>query len=78
MARRTGMSQSTASHIWRAFVLKPPRKQTIKISKGPLFIEKWGDDVGQDFKPPDRWGLRDDDIRGHATNSSPSPGRNTR
>ena len=56
MARRTGMSQSTVSRIWRAFMLKPHRSETFKISKDPLFIEKVRDIVGLSQPPPTgRW-----------------------
>jgi transposase len=54
MARRTGMSQSTVSRIWRAFMLKPHLTETFKISKDPLFIEKVRDIVGLYLNPPDR------------------------
>ena len=54
LARRTGLSQSTVSRIWRAFMLKPHRSETFKISKDPLFIEKVRDIVGLYLNPPDR------------------------
>jgi len=54
MAARTGLSQSTVSRIWRAFMLKPHRSETFKISKDPLFIEKVRDIVGLYLNPPDR------------------------
>lgn len=54
MARRTGMSQSTVSRIWRAFMLKPHLSETFKLSKDPLFIEKVRDIVGLYLNPPDR------------------------
>jgi transcriptional regulator with XRE-family HTH domain len=54
LARRTGLSQSTVSRIWRAFALKPHRSETFKISKDPLFIEKVRDVVGLYLNPPDR------------------------
>ena len=54
MARRTGMSQSTVSRIWRAFMLKPHLTESFKISKDPLFIEKVRDIVGLYLNPPDR------------------------
>jgi len=54
MAQRTGLSQSTVSRIWRAFMLKPHRSETFKISKDPLFIEKVRDIVGLYLNPPDR------------------------
>jgi transcriptional regulator with XRE-family HTH domain len=53
MAQRTGLSQSTISRIWRAFMLKPHRSETFKISKDPLFIEKVRDIVGLYLNPPD-------------------------
>ena len=54
MARRTGLSQSTVSRIWRAFALRPHRSETFKISKDPLFIEMVRDIVGLYLNPPDR------------------------
>lgn len=54
MARRTGMSQSAISRIWRAFGLQPHRSETFKLSKDPLFIEKVRDIVGLYLNPPDR------------------------
>jgi transposase len=35
MARRSGMTQSAVSRIWRAFALQPHRAETFKLSKGP-------------------------------------------
>lgn len=54
MARRTGLSQSTISRIWRAFGLQPHRTEAFKLSQDPLFIEKVRDIVGLYLKPPDR------------------------
>jgi transposase len=54
MAQRTGLSQSTISRIWRAFMLKPHRSETFKISKDPLFIEKVRDIVGLYLDPPEK------------------------
>ena len=54
MAKRTGMSQSAISRIWRAFALQPHRTETFKLSKDPLFIEKVRDIVGLYLNPPDR------------------------
>ena len=54
MARRTGMSQSAVSRIWRAFALQPHRTETFKLSSDPLFIEKVRDVVGLYLNPPDR------------------------
>ncbi len=52
MARRTGMSQSAVSRIWRAFALQPHRSETFKLSHDPLFIEKVRDIVGLYLNPP--------------------------
>lgn len=54
MARRTGMSQSAISRIWRAFALQPHRSETFKLSRDPLFIEKVRDIVGLYLHPPER------------------------
>jgi transposase len=54
MARRTGMSQSAISRIWRAFALQPHRTETFKLSSDPLFIEKVRDIVGLYLNPPQR------------------------
>ena len=54
MAKRTGMSQSAVSRIWRAFALQPHRSETFKLSRDPLFIEKVRDIVGLYLHPPDK------------------------
>jgi transposase len=54
LARRSGMSQTAISRIWRAFALQPHRSETFKLSRDPLFIEKVRDIVGLYLKPPDR------------------------
>jgi transposase len=54
MAKRSGLSQSTVSRIWRAFALQPHRVEGFKLSKDPLFIEKVRDIVGLYLHPPDR------------------------
>jgi transposase len=54
MARRSGLSQSTISRIWRAFGLQPHRVEGFKLSKDPLFIDKVRDIVGLYLKPPDK------------------------
>jgi transposase len=54
MARRSGLSQSAVSRIWRAFALYPHRVETFKLSKDPLFIEKVRDIVGLYLHPPDK------------------------
>ena len=40
MARRTGMSQTAVSRIWRAFGLRPHQADTFKLSTDPAFVEK--------------------------------------
>ena len=54
MARRSGLSRSTISRVWRAFALQPHRTETFKLSTDPLFIEKVRDIVGLYLNPPDR------------------------
>ncbi len=52
MARRSGLSQSAVSRIWRAFALQPHRSESFKLSPDPLFIEKVRDIVGLYLNPP--------------------------
>src|SRR5438132_1505747 len=54
MAKRSGLSQTAISRIWRAFALRPHRVESFKLSKDPLFIEKVRDIVGLYLNPPDR------------------------
>jgi transposase len=54
MARASGLSQSTISRIWRAFLLQPHRTETFKLSTDPLFIDKVRDIVGLYMNPPER------------------------
>lgn len=54
MARASGLSQTAISRIWRAFALQPHRRETFKLSRDPLFIEKVRDIVGLYLNPPDR------------------------
>jgi transposase len=54
MAKRSGLSQTMVSLIWRAFALQPHRVEGFKLSKDPLFIEKVRDIVGLYLNPPDR------------------------
>ncbi len=54
MARRTGMSQSAISRIWRAFGRQPHRSETFTLSTDPLFIEKVKDIVGLYLNPPEQ------------------------
>lgn len=52
MAKRSGLSQSAISRVWRAFALQPHRTETFKLSTDPLFIEKVRDIVGLYLNPP--------------------------
>ena len=54
MAQACGLSRNTVHRIWRAFALQPPRTETFKLSKDPLFIGKVRDIVGLYLNPPDR------------------------
>ena len=54
MAKRSGLSQTAVSRIWRAFGLQPHRSETFKLSKDPLFIDKVRDIVGLYLDPPDK------------------------
>ncbi len=54
MARRSGLSQTMISRMWRAFAWQPHRVEGCKLSKAPLFIEKVRDIVGLYLNPPDR------------------------
>ncbi len=54
MAKEVGLTQSAVSRIWRAFGLQPHRRETWKLSKDPLFIEKVRDVVGLYLNPPER------------------------
>jgi len=54
LARRSGVSQTMVSRIWRAFALQPHRVEGFKLSEAPLFIEKVRDIVGLYLNPPDR------------------------
>jgi len=53
MAKKSGLSQSGISRIWRAFALQPHRFESFNLSKDPLFIEKVRDIVGLYLNPPD-------------------------
>jgi len=54
MAKRSGLSQTMVSRIWRAFALQPHRVEGFKLSKDSLFIEKVRDIVGLYLNPPDK------------------------
>lgn len=53
LARRTGLSQSAVSRIWRTFQLKPHRQETFELSNDPYFVEKVRDVVGLYLNPPE-------------------------
>jgi transposase len=52
LARKTGLSQSTISRVWRAFGLKPHRTESFQLSTDPLLIDKVRDIVGLYLDPP--------------------------
>lgn len=54
LARRLDLSHATVGRIWRAFGLQPHRRETFKLSRDPLFVEKVRDVVGLYLHPPDR------------------------
>jgi transposase len=54
MARATGMTQTSISHIWRTFGLQPHRAESFKLSTDPLFVDKVKDIVGLYLDPPER------------------------
>src|SRR5262249_27257629 len=54
MAKRTGMSQTAVSRIWRAFALQPHRSETFKLSQDPMFVDKVRDIVGLYMSPPEK------------------------
>lgn len=53
MSKKTGVSQSSVSRIWRAFELKPHRTRTFTLSTDNFFVEKVRDIVGLYMNPPD-------------------------
>jgi transposase len=53
LAKRTGLSQSTVSRIWRAFNLQPHRVTSFRLSNDPLLVEKVRDIAGLYMNPPD-------------------------
>lgn len=54
MAKRTGISRTTVSRIWRAFGLRPHRSESFKLSTDPQLVEKVRDIVGLYLNPPER------------------------
>jgi transposase len=53
MAKRSGVSRSSVSRLWRAFKLKPHREDTFTLSTDDFFVEKVRDVVGLYMSPPD-------------------------
>ena len=53
LAAKHGLSKSTVAEIWRAFGLKPWRRDEFKLSPDPDLVEKVGDVVGLYLNPPD-------------------------
>ena len=49
--RRTGLSQTAVSRIWRAFGLKPHLVDSFKLSTDPQFVDKVRDVVGLYLNP---------------------------
>jgi transposase len=54
MAKEVGLTQNAILRIWRAYGLQPHRRETFKLSKDPLFIDKVHDVVGLYLNPPER------------------------
>jgi transposase len=54
MAEATGRSQTAIVRIGRAFERQPHRRETVKLSTDPFFVEKVRDVVGLDLNPPER------------------------
>ncbi len=54
MARKSGLSQTMVSRIWRAFALQPHRVESFKLSTAPLFVEQVRELAGWYLNPPDR------------------------
>jgi transposase len=53
MAKRSGVSRSSVSRLWRAFKLRPHRQDTFTLSTDDFFVEKVRDIVGLYMNPPD-------------------------
>lgn len=54
MAKETGLSRHSVHQIWKKNDLKPHLIKTFKISKDPLFEEKFWDVIGLYLDPPDK------------------------
>jgi len=53
MAKASGLTRMTVNRSWRAFGLQPHRRETFKLSKAPLLIDKVRDIVGLSMNPPE-------------------------
>src|SRR4051794_149634 len=54
MAAEVGLTQNAILRIWHAYGLQPHRRETFKLSKDPLFVDKIHDIVGLYLNPPER------------------------
>jgi len=54
MDKASGLGSTTIHRIWRAFSLQPRRRETFKLSKDPLFVEKVRYVVGLHLHPPEK------------------------
>ena len=52
MAKKAGICPESVARIWRAFGLKPHRREGFQLSKDPAFIDKVRDVVGLYMDPP--------------------------
>ena len=52
MAKLVGVGVISVQRIWKANGLTPHRMRTFKLSKDPLFVEKFSDVVGLYVEPP--------------------------
>jgi transposase len=76
MAKRSGLSQTAVSRIWRAFGLQPHRAETFKLSSDPAFVDQVRDVVGLYLNPPDRALVLGVDERPHVWMAPGSQGGN--
>src|SRR3954470_6145507 len=54
MAAEVGLTQNAILRIWHAYGLQPHRRESWKLSKDPLFVDKVRDVVGLYLDPPER------------------------
>jgi transposase len=54
LAAEVGLTQNAVLRIWHAYGLQPHRRETWKLSKDPLFVDKVHDVVGLYLNPPER------------------------